>query len=191
MRSGTRIITTMAVAFLLAPTLLLCADDTGKSAATAKKDGAVNTRVKSGTVAKAKTVAAAPQESVPGKAKPQAKSADTYIPRFDLFLGYSNFREWSSKGNRIGWLSGGSASFAINANRYLGLVGDFGGYGADSFGPGAPPIGAQVNASGNVYTYMFGPRVSFRSERITPFVQALFGGVHAGQVTLNGCSGVG
>ena len=59
MRSGARIITTMAVAFLLAPTLLLCADDTAKSAATAKKDGAVKSRVAPGAVAKAKPAATA------------------------------------------------------------------------------------------------------------------------------------
>ena len=69
MRLGARIITTMAVAFLLAPTLLLCADDTAKSAATAKKDGAVKSQGAPGAVAKAKTAAAA-QESVPGKPKP-------------------------------------------------------------------------------------------------------------------------
>src|SRR5208283_1557866 len=98
MRLGPRIITTMAVAFLLAPTLLLCADDTAKSAATAKKDGAVKSQGAAGAVVKAKP-AAAPQ-SAPGTAKPQAKSADSSIPRCDLFLGYSNFREWSSGGNR-------------------------------------------------------------------------------------------
>ena len=189
MRSGARIITTMAVAFLLAPTLLLCADDTAKSAAAAKKDGAIKSQGAPGAVIKAKPEAA--QESVPATAKPHAKSADSSVPRFDLFLGYSNFREWTSGGNRIGWLSGGSTSLAINANRYLGFVGDFGGYGANSFGPGAPPTGGQVNASGNVFTYMFGPRLSFRHERVTPFVQALFGGVHAGAVTLNSCSGIG
>ena len=54
MRLGTRIITTMAVAFLLAPTLLLCADDTAKSAATAKKDGAVKSQGAPGAVVKAK-----------------------------------------------------------------------------------------------------------------------------------------
>ena len=44
---------------------------------------------------------------------------------------------------------------------------------------------------GTVYTYMFGPRISFRHERFTPFAQALFGGVHASDVTINGCTGIG
>ena len=189
MRLGDRILTTMAVAFLLAPTLLLGADDAAKPAATVKKDGAVHAHVAPGVVTKAKPAAA--PEAGSGSTKSSSKSTDIYVPRFDLFVGYSNFREWSAGGNRIGWLSGGSTSLAVNLNRYFGLVGDFGGYGANSFGPGAPPIGAQVNASGTVFTYMFGPRLSLRHERFTPFAQALFGGVHASNVTLNGCSGIG
>ena len=189
MRLRDRILTTMAVAFLLAPTLLLGADDAAKPAATVKKDGAVHAHVAPGVVTKAKPAAA--PEAGSGSTKSSSKSTDIYVPRFDLFVGYSNFREWSAGGNRIGWLSGGSTSLAVNLNRYFGLVGDFGGYGANSFGPGAPPIGAQVNASGTVFTYMFGPRLSLRHERFTPFAQALFGGVHASNVTLNGCSGIG
>ena len=185
MRLGTRIITTMAVAFLLAPTLLLCADDTAKSAATAKKDGAVKSQGAPSAVVKPKTAAAAPK-SVPGTAKP-----DSYTPRYELFLGYSNFREASSTANRIAWLTGGSTSLAINVNRYLGLVGDFGGYHSEKFGPNAPPTGGTVDASANAFTYMFGPRLSFRHDRVTPFVQALFGGVHAGAVMLTSCSGIG
>jgi len=184
MRLGHRIITTMAVAFLLAPTLLLCADDTAKSAATAKKDGAVKSQGAPGAVVKSQPDAA--PKSAPGMAKPEI-----YIPRYELFLGYSNFRALSDPGNRIAWLSGGSASLAVNANRYFGIVGDFGAYHATKFGPNAAPTGGEVDAYGDVYTFMFGPRLSFRHDRFTPFVQALFGGAHASDVTLNGCTGVG
>jgi outer membrane protein OmpA-like peptidoglycan-associated protein/chitodextrinase len=38
---------------------------------------------------------------------------------------------------------------------------------------------------------MLGPRLSFRHNTVTPFIQALFGGVHASGVTLSGCSGIG
>jgi outer membrane protein OmpA-like peptidoglycan-associated protein len=174
----------MAVAFLLAPTLLLCADDAAKSAATAKKDGAVKSQGAPGAVVKAKPAAA--PNSAPGTDKPRS-----YFPRYELFLGYSNFRALSDPGNRIAWLGGGSTSVAINANRYFGFVGDFGAYHDTRFGPGAPPIGGTVDSYGDVYTYMFGPRLSFRRDRVTPFVQALFGGAHAGDVTLNGCTGIG
>jgi outer membrane protein OmpA-like peptidoglycan-associated protein len=47
------------------------------------------------------------------------------------------------------------------------------------------------DSSGTVFTYLGGPRLSFRShERFTPFVQVLFGGVHASAVALSNCSGV-
>jgi hypothetical protein len=45
------------------------------------------------------------------------------------------------------------------------------------------------NANVAALTYLFGPRLSFRKhDRITPFAQVLFGGVHANQVTLTGCT---
>jgi outer membrane protein OmpA-like peptidoglycan-associated protein/opacity protein-like surface antigen len=135
--------------------------------------------------------AAAMSASEPGPAKPQSKETHRHVPNYEIFLGYSNFREMSSTANRLAWLSGGSTSVAFNANRYFGFVGDFGAYHATRFGPGAPPTGATVPAYGDVYTYMFGPRLSLRRERFTPFVQALFGGVHASDVTLNGCTGIG
>jgi outer membrane protein OmpA-like peptidoglycan-associated protein len=112
----------------------------------------------------------------------------TDFPHEELFLGYSYFN--MSPGNNLpkADFNGGSASFAYNFNRYLGLVGDFGGYHAGDYG-GVP------NISSNLYSYLFGPRVSFRNDsRVTPFVHALFGGAHgsgdpgflAGRPSLNG-----
>jgi len=190
MRLGLRILAILTITFSLAPGLR--ADGPAKPAATARKDG--SSRVAPVALAKAKPPAAASEPTpLPAAAAPQAKYADSYLPRFELFLGYSNFRAvpMSSSGNRIAWLSGGSTSLAFNANRYLGLVMDFGGYHANRFGPNAPPSGGVVDASGNVFSYMAGPRLSFRHDRFTPFVQVLFGGVHASEVTLDGCSGVG
>jgi opacity protein-like surface antigen/outer membrane protein OmpA-like peptidoglycan-associated protein len=114
-------------------------------------------------------------------------------PKMELFVGYSYLRAVPapSDGNRLVWLNGGSTSLAYNFTRHLGLVGDFGGF-ADSqlllAGTGITP-----KSSGSVYTYLFGPRISFRNnQRFTPFVQALFGGIHASDVTLaSGCMGVG
>ncbi len=186
MRLGLRIFATMAVAFSLVPALR--ADDTAKPAATAKKDGAVNSRVAPGAVGKAKP-AATTAASLPATAIPQSRGADSNTPKAELFLGYSFVPAVPfSVGNRIDWLHGGSTSLALNVNRYLGLVADFGGYRANKF---APPTGGFVDASANVFTYMFGPRLSFRHDRAIPFVQALFGGVHASEVTLSGCTGIG
>jgi opacity protein-like surface antigen/outer membrane protein OmpA-like peptidoglycan-associated protein len=116
------------------------------------------------------------------------------VPRFELFVGYSYLRAVPTlaNGNRFVWLNGGSTSLAYNFNRYLGLVGDFGGFNDTRLLKSANPS-VVASSSGTAYTFLFGPRVFFRNhERITPFAQALFGGVHAGQVTISsGCAGVG
>jgi len=62
--------------------------------------------------------------------------------------------------------NGVSGSVAYNPNRWLGFVGDFGGYHAS---PGGVSL--------NTYTYLFGPRVTLRNPtKINPFGQVLFGG---------------
>jgi len=91
--------------------------------------------------------------------------------------------------NRIAWLQGGSASFAYNFNKYLGLVADFGAYNDTRFSPGPPPAYGVVSSQGGALTYLLGPRLSFRkSDRFTPFVQVLFGATNAGPVGLTGCT---
>ena len=134
---------------------------------------------------------AAAQPAAP--APPSTRSYRSY-PRAELFLGYSYIRgvPTLSPGNRMDFLNGGSTSIAFNLNRTLGLVGDFGGYNAREIqltGAGANPARV-ADASGTAFTYLAGPRLSFRYSRVTPFVQALFGGVHASQVTLSNCTGV-
>ena len=118
-------------------------------------------------------------------------------PKVELFLGYSHLGTVSNDtvaGNRMVGLHGGSASVAFNLNRYLGLVADIGGYDDSQLqltGSGAnEPL--VVNSSGTAYTFLFGPRLSFRnSTRFTPFAQILVGGVHASDVTISGCTGTG
>ncbi|HVS88511.1 MAG TPA: PKD domain-containing protein [Candidatus Acidoferrum sp.] len=88
-------------------------------------------------------------------------------------------------------LQGGDANIAFNLNRYVGLVVDVAGYQADSLtfnGAGTPPS-RTVDAEGRVFTYMAGPRLSYRNPRVTPFAQALFGVAHAGEVSIDGCTG--
>ena len=116
-------------------------------------------------------------------------------PKVEVFLGYSRFGTFSNNtvaGNRMIGLNGGSASIAFNFNRYIGLVGDFGGYDDSQVqltgtGVNQPIV---VNSSGTAYSYMFGPRFSFRNDtRFTPFVQVLAGGIHASAVTAANCAG--
>lgn len=98
-------------------------------------------------------------------------------PKAEVFGGYS-FARLSASGVGVNF-NGGSASLSYNPNNWLGLVADFGGYHGDSnFG------------NGNVYTYLFGPKVAFRNGRWTPYVQSLFGGAHAsGTVACDGVEG--
>src|SRR5437764_7951407 len=62
---------------------------------------------------------------------------------------------------------GGSGTFVYNINKVVGVVADLGGY----------HNGDDANFNPTTFTYLFGPRVSFRkSSKFTPYVQALFGG---------------
>jgi hypothetical protein len=146
---------------------------------------------------------------VPISLLPEAASAQTVAkapalrarhhetPKVEVFLGYSRFGTGSNNtvtGNRMVGLNGGSASVALNFNRYLGIVGDFGGYDDSQLqltgtGVNQPLV---VNSSGTAYTYLFGPRLSFRNQsRFTPFAQVLAGGAYASAVTVNNCAGAG
>jgi outer membrane immunogenic protein len=65
--------------------------------------------------------------------------------------------------------NGGGGQLEYNANKWLGVVGDLAGYAATS----------TVNGTlvGGAFSYLLGPRINFRREKITPFAQALLGGV--------------
>jgi hypothetical protein len=192
MKFRTRMIATMAAVALLAPPFLFAAEESTNSSA---KATAVDSTVTPDAVgyAEAPAMLLAAQSAAPA---PPSTSTRTYgsYPRAELFLGYSYIRgvPTLSPGNRMDFLNGGSTSIAFNLNRTLGLVGDFGGYNARQIqltGAGANPARV-ADASGTAFTYLAGPRLSFRYSRVTPFAQVLFGGVHASQVTLSNCSGV-
>jgi outer membrane protein OmpA-like peptidoglycan-associated protein len=113
-------------------------------------------------------------------------------PRFELFVGYSFWQATpETNRNRILYMNGGSASAAFNFTRNVGIVFDIAGFADRKVRlpvNGIPPT--QVyDASGNVLTFMVGPRVSFRHDRLTPFGQVLFGSAIASAVTVDGCSG--
>jgi hypothetical protein len=87
-------------------------------------------------------------------------------PVADVAAGYSGF--YVVKGFTL-YANGGSGSVALNANRWLGFVGDFGAYRAPS---GLNNLTAE--------TYTFGPRFSYRHlDRLVPFAQLLVGGLHS------------
>ena len=126
-------------------------------------------------------------------ATPYSRGLNVGVPRVELFVGYSYLRAVPelAAGNRLVWLNGGSTSIAFNFNRYLGMVADFGAYtNSEMRFNGAYTSTVDVNNS-NVaaISYLFGPRLSFRKyDRITPFAQVLFGGVHANEILLANCT---
>jgi opacity protein-like surface antigen len=185
-----RMIAIAAVAVLLMPALTCRAEETASPSTGAGENKAVVAGTSSASDPAAPMAAASA-----AAAMPYTNGANIGTPRVEIFLGYSYLRAVPTlaAGNRFVWLNGGSTSIAFNFNRYLGLVGDFGGYADSQLRLNGAATPAKVaDSSGSAYTYLFGPRLSFRQhERITPFVQVLFGGVHASDVTLSGCSGAG
>jgi outer membrane protein OmpA-like peptidoglycan-associated protein/opacity protein-like surface antigen len=206
MRFATRIIATTALAFLLVPALW--ADETAKPEAAAKKDEAVTSRVAPAKAESSETLATtvAHPHATP---RPQPHAAHGSMgrsakhgrrsrqgggtPKVELFMGYSYWRAVPySLSNRIESMNGGSTSLAYNFNSHWGLVADFAGFKVDSLkfsaGPGTTPS-RLVDVQGNVFSVLFGPRLSFRNHgRFTPFLQVLGGAAHADEVTLVGCT---
>jgi opacity protein-like surface antigen len=67
---------------------------------------------------------------------------------------------------------GGGGSGAYSLTNYLGVVGEF---------SGCKVTGLPSGVSAHTFTYLFGPRVTYRGYgRLEPFGEALFGGVHVG-----------
>jgi opacity protein-like surface antigen/outer membrane protein OmpA-like peptidoglycan-associated protein len=198
MKFSVKMIAATACAVLLMPVYHVFASEAAKPSSDAKN----NKRVDSLPVVGADPAASLPSAPMAAasmdKATPDSRGP-SYTPRVEWFVGYSYLRavpEFAA-GNRMVYLNGGSTSIAFNFNRYFGLVGDFGGFGDTTLmltDPNENPstlVNPKHNSSGTVYTYLFGPRLSFRKfDRVTPFAQALFGGIHAGAVSPSDCTGV-
>jgi len=104
-------------------------------------------------------------------------------PRFEVFGGYSYANASRTFAVDRPSLNGWNAALTVNANRWLGVVGDFSGYyGSPSISIATPVVclappcpRPQVNFDTKVHTFLLGPQVSFRTRRVTPFAHALFG----------------
>jgi len=186
MKLSLRSFATAALAALLASTFQLRAQDAEKPLPGVKNEVPA--------AASSLPVAETPEPSQ-APAKPSVTHKNPGAPRVELFLGYSYLRAIPelASGNRLVYLNGGSTSVAFNFNRYLGMVGDFGGFNDTRLlltGAGQnPSVNAQV-VGGSAFSYLAGPRLSFRDHgRLTPFAQVLFGGIHASDITLSGCTG--
>jgi len=84
-------------------------------------------------------------------------------------------------------LNGGGGSGAFYFSKYLGIEGEFQGYGSFTHNltlpAGSPACQSEsnclVSAQGNLFTYNVGPIFKYRTSHFEPFVEALFGGAHS------------
>lgn len=84
--------------------------------------------------------------------------------------------------------NGGGGGVSYFFNRYLGIKGEFMGYGSTNFtipagtynfpalSPNPIVLTAPITTQGNMFTYQFGPVLRYPTGRITPFGEVLFGG---------------
>jgi outer membrane protein OmpA-like peptidoglycan-associated protein len=213
MKLAARILGTMAIAFVIVPAVR--ANDDIKPKAKSANEVSANSNDAPGIVSATQStdfrnlpvdfstsqppVPEAPtseSNALPSSARAlgamyQGSDSENYTPRIEWFLGYSFWRAMpTSSNNRIGYLHGGSTSVAYNFNRYLGVVADFAGFDNTRLTLSSPTGSRTLPADGSVYTYMFGPRLSYRRHsRFTPFAQLLVGGAYASNVFISGCTG--
>ncbi len=126
--------------------------------------------------------------------------AQSDFPKVELTGGYSyvNFHP-SYAGITSQNFNGGGGAFVYNFSSLFGLKADFEGY---AVGTGwtkylKDNYGYAGSASGNAFTYMFGPQIKKHSGKWQPFGEGLFGAFHSnGYGTLlkcienGGCTGV-
>jgi len=103
------------------------------------------------------------------------------FPRGEIFLGYSHFMcdnstyALGSSRNRNCTYNGWDLSIAINGNKWLSFIADFGGY-YNTDSPPAQRVPALVQDHYHAYSFLVGPRFSVRKfKKVTPFIQGLFG----------------
>jgi opacity protein-like surface antigen len=122
-----------------------------------------------------------------------AKAQET-TPKAEVFGGYS-YLQFRSGGEGING-HGFNLSVAGNFNKHIGLVAEVGRQSAsepvnlqDLFGDPSFP-NTTVEAKARLVTYLFGPRFSARSDKVTAFAHSLIGGARgSGEATAAGVSG--
>jgi opacity protein-like surface antigen len=89
--------------------------------------------------------------------------------KLDISAGYSYLRfQFPVAGFNA---NGGSGQVTYNVNSLIGITGDFGGYHVGQ---------TNFNGSGTIFTYLFGPKLTLRRGKWSPFLQGLFGGAWLG-----------
>lgn len=92
-------------------------------------------------------------------------------PKVEIFGGYSYLR--ATSGDLGINLQGWNASVAVNANSWFGIEANFSG------NYGSPISDSVLLSNTKVHTFLFGPRIVHRGERVQPHAHVLIGGAHA------------
>src|SRR5438309_5422961 len=100
-----------------------------------------------------------------------AFAADDH-PTVETFFGFTYLRANSASNVPAFSANGGSGQFAVNFNKWVGFVMDIGSVHNGNI--------SDVHLDTTLTNYLFGPRISLRYSRVTPFFNVLFGGMHAG-----------
>jgi len=113
------------------------------------------------------------------------------FPRYEVFGGFNYFAEpYSSPSlSSVTSYAGFDTSFAYNASKHVGIVGEFGG--VYQLGVETPGLGGSAEST-NLYSFMGGVQFNCRRGRtFNPYAQALFGDVYArNTLTVNGSGGI-
>jgi outer membrane protein OmpA-like peptidoglycan-associated protein len=112
------------------------------------------------------------------------------VPKAEVWLDYS-YARFNPQNNNIIQpfsLNGGGGGLALFFNKYIGIEGDFQGYGSQTRDFTIPPTSPACNNAGaacagnvqaNLFTYNIGPIIKIRTKHIEPFFEAMFGGAHS------------
>jgi opacity protein-like surface antigen len=99
----------------------------------------------------------------------------------DAFLGYSYVHQNYGNGVDSFNLNGGVFQVAAYPTKWFGLVGELGVYTPGTVTVNIPtpePFTKTFNPMGADFSYLFGPRVTFRHGPLQPYVEGLVGGFH-------------
>jgi hypothetical protein len=100
-----------------------------------------------------------------------AFAADDH-PSVETFLGYTYLRANSATNVPAFSMNGGGGQLVVNANNWLGFVMDIGAVHNGNI--------SDIHLDSTFINYVWGPRVSLRYSRITPYFNIMFGAMHAG-----------
>lgn len=114
---------------------------------------------------------------------PFASFAQDETPLLEIFGGYSYLRTGNPYDqDSHGW----NSSVSGNITKHVAVKADFGGY-YDSYSRAV--VGGPIAVQNRVHTFLVGPQFNMRaSERVNPFIHALFGAARDRTLTTRGAA---